>query len=206
MSATKADHPLPARAIHLVHLLSMITLVATGFFIHKPNFSLFGLSMHTVRVIHSYAAFIIVLNLVVRVYWAIFGGARDISDFLPQRENRGTLFPFLSYYTFMRKSHPASAKYNTLQKATYAFWFLLLIFQAVTGFAMLWNMNPGWASLVAAMGGLGNMHMIHYLTMWVFVVTTMVQVYLVLFEDFKSFKLMFLGIETEDSPQTGEAV
>ncbi|GBE15802.1 MAG TPA: hypothetical protein ENH32_00440 [Proteobacteria bacterium] len=206
MAATKADHPVPARAMHLVHLLSIITLVATGFFLHKPNFSLFGLSMHTARLIHNYAGFVIILNLVTRFYWSIFGAPGDIGNFLPEKENRGKFFPMLAYYTFTRRTRPVTAKYNTLQKSTYAFWFLLLLFQAITGFAMLWNMDPGWASLVAAMGGLANVHMIHYLTMWVFIVTTMVHIYLVLFEDFRSFKLMFLGIETEESPQPGEAV
>ncbi|NOY86946.1 MAG: hypothetical protein GXP52_06560 [Deltaproteobacteria bacterium] len=206
MAATKADHPVPARAMHLVHLLSMIALIATGFFIYKPNFSLLGLSMHTARVIHFYAGFIIVLNLAARFYWSIFGAARDIGDFLPRKENRGKFFQLLAYYTFMRRSRPTTAKYNTLQKSTYVFWFLLLIFQAITGFALLWNMKPGWASLVDSVGGLNNMHMIHYLTMWVFIVTTMVHVYLVLFEDFKSCKLMFCGIESVEPAQPKEVV
>lgn len=204
MAVTKADHPVPARAMHYVHLLSILILIATGFFIYKPNFSLFGLSMHMVRIIHYYAAFIIVLNLVARFYWSIFGAAKDIGDFLPKKENRGKLFSLIAYYAFMRKSRPATAKYNTLQKSTYVFWFFLLIFQAITGFALLWNMDPAWASLVASVGGLGNMHMIHYLVMWLFIVTAMVHIYLVLFEEFNSSKLMFLGIESGESAQPEE--
>ncbi len=197
MAYTKEHHPIPARVMHQVNMLSMIVLAATGFFIHKPNFPLLGMSMAWARTLHFWAMFIVVLNLVVRFYWALFGTNGDIREFLPQKENRGTLFSLLAYYTFMRKTHPATAKYNTLQKSTYSLWFFLLIFQAITGFAMYWKGSALFAPVIGAAGGLLNLHVVHYLTMWVFVVTTMVHVYLVLFEDFKSFKLMILGVESE---------
>ncbi|MEE8546782.1 MAG: Ni/Fe-hydrogenase, b-type cytochrome subunit [bacterium] len=197
MAYTKEHHPIPARLMHTIHILAIIALAVTGFFIYKPNFPLFGMGMATARTIHFWAMFIVLLNLLVRFYWAILGSNGDIKEFLPQKENKGTLFPLLAYYTFMRKSQPMTAKYNTLQKSTYSFWFFLLIFQGLTGFAMYWKGNALFAPVIGAAGGLLNLHVIHYLTMWVFIATTMVHVYLVLFEDFKSFKLMILGIESE---------
>lgn len=199
MAYTKEHHPVPARLMHTVHILAMIVLAVTGFFIHKPNFFLFGMSMGTARLLHFWAMFIVLLNLVVRFYWSILGTNGDIKDFLPQKANKGTLFPLLSYYTFMRKTQPMTAKYNTLQKSVYSFWFFLLIFQGITGFAMYWKTNPLFAPVIGAAGGLLNLHVVHYLTMWVFIVTTMVHVYLVLFEDFKAFKLMILGVESEEA-------
>ncbi len=73
MIRKKADYPIPLRATHQINLLCLIALVATGFYIHKPNFSLFGISMDLARKVHFYAGFIITLNLIVRFYWALFG-------------------------------------------------------------------------------------------------------------------------------------
>jgi len=202
MGATKADHPIPARIMHSLHLLCMIALVATGFYIHRPNFSLFGVDMNLARTVHIYAAFIILLNSVVRVYWALFGTKGDMKYFMPEKENRGTMFPMMAYYYFLRKTKPKTSKYNTWQKSTYVIWTIVLWFQAIIGFSLLWRFKPFWGSLNNMVGGLANMHAIHYLTMWFFIFTVMFHVYLVLFEDFKSFMLMFFGIESEEAEET----
>ncbi len=195
MRYTKADYPAPARLMHTINLLCLLALGATGFFIHKPTFSLLGVTMNTARYIHVIAGFMIALNLFYRFYWSIFGGPRDITSFLPDKENSGKLFPLISYYLFMRKTQPKTAKYNPMQKATYNFWFFLIIFQAIIGFALLWKTNPMLASVIDALGGLMMVKAIHYLTMWVFIVTVMIHVYMVVSEDIKSVMLMFFGIE-----------
>ncbi len=195
---TKGDYPIPARAMHQINLLCIIILAATGFFIHKPNFSLFGMSMNLVRTVHFYAGFVIILNLLVRFYWALLGKPRDIANFLPQKENRGTLLKMISYYLFLRKTHPVTGKHNTLQKSMYVFWFFLLIFQAITGFSMLWKGSAFGAFVIAVAGGLSNIYAIHYLTMWVFVATTLVHLYMVLFEDFPVFMTMFFGVGSKE--------
>ena len=79
------DHPIPARIMHHVHLLCIMALASTGFFIHKPNFSLFGIDMNLARYIHFITAFIVLLNSVTRIYWAFFGAPRDIKYFLPEK-------------------------------------------------------------------------------------------------------------------------
>lgn len=196
MAYTKADHPAPARLMHTLNLLAIVVLAITGFYIHKPNFPI-GVSMTVARSAHFIAGFVLILNLIFRFYWSIFGGPRDIRDFLPTRENRGKLFPMVSYYLFLRKTQPRTGKYNPLQKSTYNFWFFLIIFQALTGFSLYWKTNPAWVSFIDALGGLLMVRFLHYMTMWVFIVTVMIHVYLVIFEDFKSFMLMFFGVESE---------
>ncbi len=198
MSHTKEDHPLPGRIMHYVNHCSMILLVATGFYIHKPDFSLFGLDMNTARYMHFIFGFVLLLNAFVRVYWSIFGKPRDIRYFLPEKENRGKLIPILTYYLFLRKTHPKTSKYNPLQKMTYISWALGILFMGLTGFAMLWKTSPFWAWVVEIFGGLAMIHAIHYLMTWFFVITVLIHVYLSFFEDFRAVLLMFLGIE---SPQ-----
>jgi Ni/Fe-hydrogenase 1 B-type cytochrome subunit len=199
MAKKHYDHPIPARIMHHVHLISLIMLVSTGFFIHKPNFSLVGLDMNMARFLHFCAGFAILLNSVTRVYWSIFGAPRDIKYFMPEKENSGKLFPMMAYYYFLRKTKPATSKYNGWQKATYVIWTIAVWFMALTGFAMLWKTDPFWAGIVATFGGLSMIHAIHYLVMWFFVFTVLFHVYLVLFEDFKSFLQMFFGVKPEEA-------
>ena len=192
------DHPIPARIMHHVNLICIFILAATGFFIHKPNFSLFGIDMHLARYVHFITAFVVLLNSVCRIYWALFGAPRDIKYFMPEKANKGKMFPMMAYYYFLRKTKPTTSKYNGWQKATYVLWTIALWFMALTGFAMLWKTNPFWASVVSAFGGLAMIHAIHYLVMWYFVFTVLFHVYLVFFEDFKSFPNMFFGIKPEE--------
>ena len=41
-------------------------------------------------------------------------------------------------------------------------------------------------------------HAIHYLVMWFFVASVLFHIYLVLFDDFKSFLTMFFGIKPDE--------
>ncbi len=198
MSRRQYHHPIPARIMHHVHLVCIIVLTATGFYIHKPDFSLLGIDMNLARYSHFIAAFVILLNSVTRVYWSLFGAPRDIRYFMPEKENRGKLFPMMAYYYFLRKTKPSTSKYNGWQKATYVIWTLAVWFMAFSGFAMLWKTNPFWASVVAAFGGLAMIHSIHYLVMWFFVFSVFFHVYLAFCEDFPSVLQMFLGIRRQE--------
>ncbi len=208
------EHPLPAVIMHWVHLVSMIMLVVTGFYIHWP-FPIAGLTMGVMRYLHFAFMYIVLVDLAVRVYWAFFGkgssltrGTRetgkDWRNFGPQKANRGQFVQTVRYYLFMRKTHPRTAKFNSLQKGTYVFWALLLLLQAYTGFA-IYGLTYDWpffAAGTAFVGGLMNMRTIHYLIMWVFIITTMIHVYLSVAEDVDAIPLMFLWRErpapTED--------
>lgn len=196
------EHPIPARIMHQLNLVCMVIMVSTGFFIHKPNFSLFGMSMGFARDLHFYAAIVVLLNSVTRIYWAFFGKPRDIRNFLPEKENKGKLFPMMAYYYFLRKTKPRTGVYNGWQKSTYVLWTGALWFMALTGAAMWWKDVPIFASLTRAVGGLNNLHAIHYLTMWFFVFTVLFHVYLVLAEDFPAFLNMFFGLKPEQEEET----
>ena len=197
--------------MHWVHLLSMIALGFTGFFIHYP-FKFAGLTMGTARYIHFIAMYIVLVNLVVRVYWTFFGRGstsvkgtrvldRDYHNFGMQKINRGQFFETIKYYLFLRKTHPRTGKFNSLQKLVYSFWGLLLLFQGYTGFAMYgptynWSFFAVGANL---MGGLMMVRIIHYLVMWVFIVTALIHIYLSVAEDVEAVPLMFAYMETPAS-------
>lgn len=189
-------HPWPARLMHWIHLICMVLLIISGFYIHRPFAPGW---MGLMRTVHFFAMYAIGLNLIVRIYWALFGVKGDIKHFLPEKGNKGKLLPIALYYLFLKKFHPRTAKYNPLQKITYNFWVFLLLFQGLTGMALYWPQLSLFSSLNYLVGGLMTMRMIHYLVMWVFIITVAIHVYLSLAEDIGQFFYMFFGKEVSKS-------
>jgi Ni/Fe-hydrogenase 1 B-type cytochrome subunit len=185
---TEYDHPLAVKITHHTHWISMVALVVSGLYIHYPWA---GGLMDPMRYIHFVAMYVLAATFVVRIYYALFGTHRDISLFLPQKENKGTLFKMIKYYLFIQKEHPATAKFNPLQKATYNLWSLLLVLQGLTGFALYWPQSAYFEWFVNLSGGLPTVRLLHFAIMWLFIVTSLIHVYLTFAEDFASFKLMF---------------
>ena len=200
---TREEHPLPAVVLHAVHLVSMFVLIFTGFYIHYPFFA--G-AMAAMRTTHFVAMFVLIATTVLRVYWAFAGrgsadpGSRrrvpDWKHFAPETANRGQMIETLKYYLFLRKSHPRTAKFNTLQKATYILWLILIAIQAITGFAMWQPTASAFAPLTYAFGGVMQVRVEHYLVMWLFIVTTMIHIYLSVAEAWVQLPLMFAWRET----------
>lgn len=182
--ATIEEHPVVPRLLHWIHLISMFVLIITGLYISDPFFP--G-GMGIMRGGHLIFMWVFVIIAIYRVIWAFVGRSapygsrekiRDGRHFMPQKENRGTLWPTIAYYAFLRSEPPAVYKYNGLQKATYVFWLLLIVLQAITGFA-LWTPTAGLLQpLSYALGGPLIVRTIHYLIMWVFIATTALHVYL----------------------------
>lgn len=194
--AEKHDHAPAVKFTHHVHWITMIALAVSGYYIHAPFAE--GL-MGTMRYIHFVAMYVLAFTWAFRFYYALFGARRDIRDFMPEKENRGKLLEIIKYYLFLRKTHPVTGRYNPLQKSTYVFWFFLIILQGLTGFGLYWPQSALFGWVVELFNGLRNLRMVHYLIMWVFVVTTGIHVYLTLAEDFSAFRMMFLGKKEEPS-------
>lgn len=199
--ATREEHPMPARAMHGAHLLSMVVLIASGIYINSPYFR--G-GMQTARTLHFIFMFVLIGVAILRIYWAFAGAGsaaagqreliRDFRFFGPQRENRGTLGGTVKYYLFLRPEAPTVHKYNGLQKATYVFWLVLIVLQAITGFAMWTPTMSFFEPFTYALGGPIYIRSYHYLIMWLFIYTSAIHIYLsALHAD--QLRLMFTGRE-----------
>lgn len=205
--ATVEEHPATPRILHLVHLISMVMLIISGFYISDPFIP--GL-MGVMRGAHLIFMWILIITAIVRVIWAFVGRTaplgsretvRDFKHFGPQKENRGTLGGTIAYYTFMRKDAPQVYKYNGLQKGTYIFWLLLIIVQAITGLALWAPTQSLFLPLTYAVGGTLWMRSIHYIIMWLFIITTLIHIYLSsLHRD--QLVLMFTGRESAPGDTT----
>lgn len=189
------EHTMTARIFHYLHWIAMALLGISGIYIHRP----FAPNlMGVMRYIHFVSMYVLIYVWIARLYWAIFGTPRDILKFLPQKENRGKLMPIISYYLFIKKEHPKTAEYNPLQKTTYGSWLLLVLCQAFTGFALYWPNSSYFSWLTNAVGGLGMVRTIHYLTMWLFIITVAIHIYLSLAEDFAAFLNIFFAAKVKE--------
>lgn len=200
--STHEEHPLPASLMHWAHLISLIVLTVTGLYIHWPwTPGLMGIMRNT----HFVFMYVFIFTAIIRVYWAFFGAGSaplgshekipDYKFFGPQRENRGTIGGTIKYYTFFGKEAPPVSKYNGLQKGTYVFWLFLIAYQAITGFA-LWSPTAAYfLPLTYVVGGVIVMRMLHYLGMWLFLITVAVHIYLAIVH-WDEFMMMFFQVET----------
>lgn len=201
------EHPTTPRVLHWIHLVSIIVLVISGIYISDPFLP--GL-MGVMRGAHLIFMWVLIIVALIRVIWAFVGrsaplGQRekipDYKHFGPQRENKGTLGGTLAYYLFLRKDAPVVYKYNGLQKGTYIFWLLLIVAQAVTGFALWTPTALALQPLTYSLGGPLMVRTIHYIIMWLFILTTLIHIYLSSLHR-EQLRVMLLGREPEGSPRS----
>jgi cytochrome b subunit of formate dehydrogenase len=187
------DEPHPPampKFLHFQHLVMMFVLGFTGFAIRFP---LFDGGRTTMRYIHYVAMIIVVVNLIWRFWYAFASSRRDWRAFaITGRDARSTL-GVVAYYAYLSKTKPHTDKYNVLQKGTYLFMALMMIMQAICGFALLefwklpvvgltpsqlilgWNLGLALGSLALAVA---YMRILHYFLTWMFIIITTIHMYL----------------------------
>ena len=197
-------HPLPFVITHWINLVSMILLILTGFYIHFPFFSGF---MGVARGVHMLCAAIFVINMIFRVVAAFIikssptGGTRkvdyDYKSFLPQKDNRHQLVPWIKYYLFLKKDHPLSGKYGVLQKTFYVLVPVMILIIAFTGMC-LWSPTSDvgpFGAFNALVGSIMITRIIHFFLMFAFIIFMIIHIYLANIEGFAPTKMMFLWKE-----------
>lgn len=202
--------PTAPKIMHFQHVAAMIALAISGMYIRFPFFSGGRTAM---RWVHYIAMTIVIVNLIVRLWYAFASSRRDYREFTIGKRDITTAPMVVAYYLFLipPEKKPHFGKYNVMQKGTYILFVPLLILQAFTGLALLTmkipylNMSPrellvGW--WLGAMLGSVDMagwyaRTAHYLVNWLFIVLTTIHVYLSVTEDFPAFMdffgLSFLG-------------
>jgi Ni,Fe-hydrogenase I cytochrome b subunit len=207
--------PIPAapKLMHFQHVAAMIALAISGMYIRFPFYN-GGRSV--MRWVHYVAMVIVIINLIVRLWYAFASKRRDYKEFAVTKRDITTAPKVIMYYIFVKPSKPHLGKYNVMQKGTYIIFVPLLIAQALTGLALLTGTIPFTESLNAfghsgitprdLMVGwwLGKSvgstdlagwyaRIAHYVINWLFIVLTTIHVYLSVTEDFPAF-LDFFGL------------
>jgi len=174
----------PVRLTHWVNFAAIVVLSFTGYYIGRPYVSISpgeiyaGYFMGWMRFIHFVAAYVFVVSLAIRTYWAFFKGNQWASwkALIPffTAEGRGKLKMSLQYYMFIRRNPPTTLGHNALAGFTYGFIVLLYFVQVITGFALYAQYHPdgfwwtltNWMFLFISNQG---MRLIHHLVMYLLI-------------------------------------
>ncbi len=189
---------LPVRVFHWVNAFCIVALCATGYVIGNPpaiqhatppseNYW-FGY----VRFVHFAVAFLFIANFLGRIYWAFAGNKfARWRNYLPltRRQWRG-IGDTLKVDIFLLTPKPVyDIGHNSLAAVTYFGVFLLFIVQSVTGLCMFYASSdsvlaPYFERFLIWTGGFFLFRDIHHIVMWLFILFTMVHVYLVFYHDY----------------------
>ncbi len=176
------------RFTHWTHVADTVALILSGLQIHYPGFGVFG-TMQTARFVHLVSGYLFLCLGVLHVYF--FFALEKWKVAMPHPADLAEIGPLLRYYLFLTREKPDYAKYNALQKFSYAGLFAVSSLQALLGFALYWP--AAFATVFAVFGGAVAVRIWHTTVMWVFLSFTAVHVYLVVSEDVGLLKAMIGG-------------
>jgi len=170
-------HTVITRIMHWAHAMSIVILALTGLQIYAPDsFRLFS-HMDWARYFHFIFMYVVVWTFVYKIYYVVITG--EIKEILFTFKDLIALPALVAYYLygiFAGKKKTDWGKYNPGQKLTYTAWLILIPLQAITGFALYW---PGpFSGFNNFLGGLGYIRLWHFCISWIFIITTVVHIYL----------------------------
>lgn len=196
-------HPMSFRILHELIMASIIILIITGFYIHRPFVDGAGFLMAMVRGLHFFFAAVLIISAVARIISMFVGKDRDWSSFIPTGSDIKLLPRILGYYAYANKEPVLQKKYNPLQMFSYCLAFILVIFQIISGLALNYVSAFGWFNY----GWFNNeieVRMAHFVVNWLFVIFLMIHVYLTIREKFSEMREMHLLSSAEETEETAK--
>lgn len=193
-----ARHPLSFRILHELIIVSIILLIITGFYIHRPFVGGAGFLMSLTRGVHFFFAAVLIIAFVIRLITMFVGKNRDWTSFIPTWSDIKLLPKVISYYAHIGKEPEILKKYNPLQMISYCLVFLLIIFQIISGLAIKY---PDGAFSWFNYGLFNNeieARIAHFIVMWIIIMFLMIHLYMSLREKFSEIKQMHLLSDTEE--------
>ena len=184
---------IPIRVYHWLNALCILVLCVTGYMIGQPLAIQQGAEASqsywfgTVRFVHFVTAYVFFFNFLFRIYWS-FAGNRYASwrnILIYRKQQWRELQQVLAVDIFQAENKPIETiGHNALAGLSYAVIYVVFVFQAVTGFGLHAAMSQSpfvhcFAWIVPLMGGDFVARQWHHSFMWVFVVFSLVHIYLV---------------------------
>ena len=170
------------RLWHWLQTFAIVTLIATGLIIHRPD--IFGIfEFRGVVLVHNIVAAILGINAFLSLFYHLASG--EIKQYIPRpRGFFDQSFSQAMYYIkgiFQGEEHPfektPSKKLNPLQQLTYiAILNILLPLQGLTGI-LIWGVQR-WTGIADSLGGLPFLGPFHTLIAWLFAAFITLHVYL----------------------------
>jgi Ni/Fe-hydrogenase 1 B-type cytochrome subunit len=188
----------PVRWFHWINALCVIVLGATGYLIaHPPGFLNSGEASGSfwfgkVRFVHFASAYVFLFNFLFRLYWASVGNKyTHWRNFFPITGPQiRQVWAVLKVDIFQSSAKPVhTLGHNSVAYFTYMGTGLLTVFQVVSGFALYASMSHSWFPqlfnwVVPLFGSEQNLRIFHYAALWLFIVFTLIHIYLVFYHDY----------------------
>lgn len=192
---------LPVRLFHWLNALCITVLAITGFIIADPPAIMSSAEASesywfgTIRVIHFITAYIFLANAILRVYWAFKGNYySNWRAFLPlSKRARQNILHVLKVDVLLQNEEEEvykniSVGHNYMASLSYVILFLLALVQIFTGFGLYAPMSAWWLPQLFAwvpdfLGGDVMTRSIHHTSTWLFIIFTLIHVYLVFYHD-----------------------
>jgi Ni/Fe-hydrogenase 1 B-type cytochrome subunit len=194
-------HPMSFRILHELIMVSILLLIITGFYIHRPFVGGAGFLMSLMRGVHFFFAIVLIITIVARVVAMFVGKDRDWRSFIPTGADFKLLPKTINYYAYIGKEPELKKKYNPLQMISYCVVFIFIVFQILSGLALKY---PDGALSWFNYGWLNNeieTRMAHFVVMWLIILFLMIHVYLTIREKFSEIKEMHLLSSTEENKE-----
>ncbi len=191
---------LAARIQHWVRTIAIFALIFTGYFIHAPFIpGRDGFLMSTMRMVHFLAAYVLIIGVMIRLYFAfrkdIIG---DWRDFNPIKNLKNTP-DMIKYYLFLKGTHREYSRYNPIQALVYLVMGFFILVQAATGFALYSGapvLHDAFNWINRLLGGEAYTRTLHYVVTWIFVVFIPIHVYLGILQTVEKKDSAFFSIFT----------
>ena len=177
--------------------LAITVLGVTGYLIgHPPALMNSGEAsgsfwFGTVRFAHFVTGYVLLVNFVFRLYWSVAGNKyASWRNFFPiAKAQRRQVWQVIRVDVLQSSDTPVhTLGHNSMAYFTYSGTGILTMFQIATGFALYASMSAAsfpqlfhW--VVPLFGSEQNLRIFHYAALWLFVVFTIVHIYLVFYHD-----------------------
>ena len=194
----KTEWSASIRINHWAMALVIVVLIATGFYIAEPLTITRGETvdkffMGNVRFVHNLCGIFLVFLFLWRVYLAFFSRFHaDWKDFFAWTDIKTTVDQ-IKFYLLINKEPPAhTCLYGPLQSLAYLALMLMVLVIVVTGLILMGaNYHAGLTAigytvlrpLENLMGGLAVVRYIHHIFTWLFILFTVVHIYMAFWYD-----------------------
>lgn len=188
----------PVRWFHWINALCVIVLGITGFLIAHPPALMsareasFGFWFGKVRFVHFSTAFVFLANFLFRLYWAGAGNKyTHWRNFFPVTKRQWRqVWAVLKVDVMQSSDQPVQTLgHNSLAYFTYMGTGFLTVFQVASGCALYAPMSGFWFPhlfdwVMPLFGSEQNLRLFHYAGLWLFLVFTVIHIYLVFYHDY----------------------
>ena len=196
-------HPVFVRVTHWVNFVALAIMVSSGLRIYNasplfsfgmPSWVTLGGWLAGARMWHFFGMWLFVAN---GISWVLYNliSRHGRTTTLFNRGDVGGVLPMILYYMRIRKDHPPSRKYNSLQKLAYTTIPIVALGAVTTGVAIYWPVQFGF--ITSAFGNYDTARVWHFIFMAALVGFFGGHIFMVTISGWSNFMSMITGWKNE---------